>query len=188
MIEKKLKQSRILSQWLVWIGGALIVASALLVTLEVLLRMIFNISIGGADELSGYAFGVATTFGFAYALHERAHIRVDVLFNLLPNKLQIGVNFFGLLLLIGFAVIVSFMAWDMVSSTLTYGSRSITPMRTPLAIPQLPWFFGWLFFVITGVIVSLAAISRLLKGDVKGVNELIGIKSIDQQIEDEVIE
>ncbi len=188
MIEKTLKHAQTLSLWLVWAGGALIVGSALLVTAEVFLRRFFNVSIGGADELSGYAFGIATTLGFAYALHQRAHIRVDVLFNFLPRGMQIIVSFFGLALLIGFAGVVSFMAWDMVSDTLTHGSRSITPMRTPLAIPQIPWLFGWVFFVFTGVVIALAALSRLIRGDRAGANALIGVKSIDEQIEDESVD
>ncbi|MEM7296313.1 MAG: TRAP transporter small permease subunit, partial [Pseudomonadota bacterium] len=55
-----------LSRVLVWIGGILILGSAGLVTVEVFGRKLFNYSIGGADELSGYAFAVATTFGLAF--------------------------------------------------------------------------------------------------------------------------
>lgn len=180
MIEKMLQQSRTLSLWLVWAGGTLIVGSALLVTVEVFLRKFFNISIGGADEISGYAFGVATTLGFAYALHERAHICVDAVYRLFPKWLRIVANFFGLILLISFATVVSWVSWDMVADTLTHGSRSITPMRTPLAIPQIPWLFGWIFFVATGLIIALAALLRLMKGDQAGANRLIGVKSLDQ--------
>ena len=44
------------SRVFVWIGGILILGSAFLVTVEVVLRKVANYSIGGADELSGYAF------------------------------------------------------------------------------------------------------------------------------------
>ncbi len=56
------------SRMLAWLGGALILGSAFLVTVEVLLRKFFGTSIAGADEISGYAFGVATSLGFAFAL------------------------------------------------------------------------------------------------------------------------
>ena len=78
-VGKTLFATRKLSLWMTWFGGALIILSAFLVTLEVFLRKLFNISLGGADELSGYAFGVATTFALSFALLERAHIRVDAL-------------------------------------------------------------------------------------------------------------
>ncbi|WP_136657115.1 TRAP transporter small permease [Nitratireductor sp. XY-223] len=187
MLEKSLLLSERLSRVLVWTGGVLIIGSALLVTVEVALRKLFNVSIGGADELSGYAFGVATTLGFSFALFERAHIRVDALFPFFPGWLRTFSNFLGLVLLVGFAGVVTAMAWSLVADTLDHGSRSITPMRTPLAIPQIPWLFGWLFFVFCGVLMGLVALVRLLRGDAAGANLLIGVKSVEEQIEDEAV-
>lgn len=187
MLESVLNQSRKLSLLLTWLGGILIVLSAFLVTLEIFLRKLFNISLGGADELSGYAFGVATSFAFSYALFERAHIRVDALMGAIPRKLHPLINFFGLALLIGFALVVVVASWSMVGDTLKHGSRSITPMRVPLAIPQVPWLIGWLFFVASGVLLGLVAIKRYLQGDEAGVQDLIGVKSIDELIQDESV-
>ncbi len=187
MLESLLTRTRKLSLWLTWAGGTLIVLSAFLVTLEVLLRKIFNISLGGADEISGYAFGVATAFAFSFALFERAHIRVDALMGTLPRKLHPMINFLGLVLLIGFAGIVAVMVWSMVADSVQHGSRSITPLRVPLALPQIPWLMGWLLFVASGVLIGLVALKRLAQGDQTGVQDLIGVKSIDEQIEDESV-
>ncbi|MEM9605219.1 MAG: TRAP transporter small permease [Pseudomonadota bacterium] len=173
------------SRVLVWIGGALILGSAVLVTVEVVLRKLFNTSIGGADELSGYAFAVATSLGFAYALFERAHIRVDALLVVLPRGARIALSFFGLALLIGFAAVIGWQAWALVGDTLQYGSRSITPLRTPLAIPQIPWLLGWGFFVLCGIVLFVAALWNLLKGDPAATERLIGVKTLDEQIQDE---
>ncbi len=187
MLEKTLNGTRKLSLWLTWIGGSLIILSAFMVTLEVFLRKVFNISLGGADELSGYAFGIATSFSLAYALFERAHIRVDALFNVMPKSLRPIVNFLGLILLLGFALVIVLTVWDMVGDTLKHGSRSITPMRVPLALPQIPWLLGWMFFIFSGVLLGLVALKRLFAGDHAGVNNLIGIKTVDEQIEDESV-
>ena len=97
------------------------------------------------------------------------------------------VNFFCLALFIGFASGVVAMVWSMVADTLQYGSRSITPMRVPLAIPQIPWMIGWMFFVLSGLLIGLVALKRLIAGDRAGVQALIGVKSIDEQIEDESV-
>lgn len=187
MLDRLLNNTRRVSLWLTWLGGTLIVLSALLVTLEVLLRKLFNISLGGADELAGYAFGVATALAFSFALFERSHIRVDALLGTFPKGLRPLINFFGLVMLIGFALVVVVMVWSMVADTLENWSRSITPMRVPLAFPQIPWLFGWMFFVFSGVLIGLAAIQRYLRGDEAGVQELIGIKSLDEQIQDETV-
>lgn len=187
MLEKTLNGTRTLSLWLTWVAGSLIILSALLVTLEVFLRKLFNVSIGGADELSGYAFGIATAFSLAYALFERAHIRVDVLVNAMPRFILPFINFLGLILLLGFGLVVVVMVWSMVQDTLQYGSRSITPMRVPLAWPQIPWLMGWMFFVFSGTLLGLVALKRLMSGDQAGANELIGVKTLDELIEDESV-
>lgn len=187
MLESLLSGSRKLSLWLTWLGGILIVLSAFLVTLEVVLRKLFNVSLGGADEISGYAFGVATAFALSFALFERAHIRVDALMGTIPRALHPLLNLFGLVLLVGFAMVVVTMVWSMVGDTIQHGSRSITPMRVPLAIPQIPWLIGWALFVAVGTLMGLVAVKRMIAGDQAGVQELIGVKSIDEQIEDESV-
>lgn len=185
MLDKMIASSHTVSRVFVWIGGCLILGSAFLVTVEVFMRKLLNMSMGGADELSGYAFAIATTLGFAFSLFERAHIRVDALYALFPLGLKVLASLFGLALLIGFAGFVTMTAWSMVADTLEYGSRSITPMRTPLAWPQIPWLAGWVFFVFCGVLLLLRALMSVLKGDLAGADRLIGMKTIEEQIEDE---
>lgn len=172
---------------MVWIGGSLILLSAFLVTAEVIMRKFFNVSLAGADELSGYAFGVATSFGMAYTLFERAHIRVDAIYNLFPSPIKTLANLIGILLLAGFVYVICFTAWGLVADTLSHGSRSITPMRTPLSIPQVPWLIGWLFFFLSSVLVFVASLYYLVKGQRAQVNKLIGTKTIDEQIQDESV-
>lgn len=173
------------SRVFVWIGGGLIILSALLVTLEVILRKFFNISLGGADEISGYAFGIATTLGLAHALFQRAHIRVDALYNVFPAWLKMTSNLVGVTLLAGFTAVVCMMAWQLVGDTFTYNSHSITPLRTPLIIPQVPWLIGWLFFLLCAVLLILAAVLALVRGDFKRAEALIGTKTVDEQVEEE---
>ena len=187
MLEKLFTATQKLSLWLSWVGGTLIILSACLVTLEVFLRKAFNVSLGGADEISGYAFGVATALSLGFALFERAHIRVDALVGTFPKFLLPIINFFGLFMLIGFALIVVVMVWSMVGDTLANASRSITPMRVPLAIPQIPWLFGWIFFVCSGLLTGLYAVQKYLQNDAVGVQSLIGLKSSDEQIDDQTL-
>ncbi len=178
LLEKLLCATRALSRVLVWVGGALMVGAAVLVTIEVALRKLFNISIGGADELSGYAFGIATAFALSHALFARAHIRVDAVARLLPLQWRLLLGFFGLSLLIGFAALATWSAASMLGDSIQHGSRSITPMRTPLAWVQAPWLFGWALFVGGGVLLWLVAARRWMKRDVAGADRLIGVAQI----------
>ena len=79
------------------------------------------------------------------------------------------------------------MVWSMVADSLQNGSRSITPMRVPLAWPQIPWLIGWIFFVFSGVLLGAVAIKRTIAGDADGANALIGVKTVDEQIKDESV-
>lgn len=185
MIDRLLSMATRLSTWLVWLGGALLIGSAVLVTVEVFSRKLFNVSMAGADEISGYAFGVATAFGMAYALFHRAHIRVDAAYVFFPRWVRRVADLLGLVMLLGLALVIAVTAWDLVADTVEYGSRSITPMRTPLIIPQAPWLAGWIFFIACMILVLVAAIVKLATGKAAEADRLIGVPSVQEQIDEE---
>ncbi len=188
MLENLNQKSKRFSQILAWVGGGLIVLSALMVTVDVIIRKLFNFSLGGADEIAGYAFGIATSLSLSFALYERAHIRVDALYNFMPKTIRIITDFLGLILIIGFILVVSYMAYQLLSSSIKYDSHSITPLRIPLLYPQLPWFLGWVACVVSGVIIFATALQALFKRDIARTQSLIGIKSTEEIIEDESVE
>jgi len=51
------------------------------------LRKIFLVTMGGSDELSGYAFAIGTAWALGFTLLRRANVRVDALYNRLPPAL-----------------------------------------------------------------------------------------------------
>ena len=187
MLERLLSGAHRLSTWLVWVAGALLIASALLVTVEVLLRRFANISVGGADELSGYAFGIATALAMSFALFERAHIRVDAAYLYFPRWLRRIADLVGVILLIGFAAVITQTGWGLLADTIEYGSRSITPMRTPLLYVQLPWLAGWIYFVLCGLLVIVAAITWLVTGKAAKTDAMLAAKSLQEQIDEEQV-
>ena len=173
------------SRVLTWIGGILLIGSALLVTVDVITRKFLNVTLGGADELSGYAFCMATALALSYALVDRAHIRVDFLYRTFPTPLRRFADLLGLVMLLGFALIATIMAWNLLADTMKFGSRSITPLRTPLVYPQAVWFAGWVFFCVTAFVLIVATVLKIIGGDAVGANALAGIKSLDEQIDEE---
>src|SRR5690606_41336840 len=75
-----LRRAEFFSRVAVWAGGALTVASVLLISFDVLARKFFGFTTGGADELSSYAFAISTSWALAFATLQRANVRVDVLY------------------------------------------------------------------------------------------------------------
>src|ERR1700755_3239737 len=124
------------AQWGLWFGGALILLGAVLIGIDVLMRKFLARSIGGADELAGYALAIGTTWGLGAALLDRAHIRIDSLYVNFPQKLRLALDAIAIVFLVGFFALIGWHGWGVVSQSWTSGSRSQSALETPTVIPQ----------------------------------------------------
>ena len=95
------------AQWGLWFGGALVLLAAVLIGIDVLMRKFLARSIGGADELAGYSLAIGTAWGLGAALLDRAHIRIDSLYVLFPQKLRLALDLAALVLLVGFFALIA---------------------------------------------------------------------------------
>jgi len=185
MLDRLIGKFDTLARYLVWLGGAMLILSAFMVTIDVFARKFFNASMAGSDEISGYAFAVSTMLALAYALLHRANIRVDAFYQYFPAPLRALADIVGLLLLLTFIALITYLGFNLWLDSLNYGSRSITPLRTPLAIPQTLWLLGLGFCLLTGLLLLAAGIRGLIRGDWASVQRHLGIKSVDEQISEE---
>lgn len=170
----------------VWLGGVLILFAAVLIGVDVVLRQIFSTSIGGADELAGYALAIGTAWALAAALLDRAHIRIDSLYLLFPGRFRVFCDLLGLALIVGFFALVGWHGFGVVQQSWASGSRSQSALQVPVVVPQLLWVTGLGTFVAIGMVLFLAAFGRLLAGDRAGVGRLIGTRSAEEEVEDEM--
>lgn len=175
-----------LSRYAIWIGGAMVLASAFLVSVDVLLRKLLLVSLGGADELSGYAFAIGTTWALAFTLLRRANVRVDALYVRLPQALCAILDILALLSLGLFLGLLTWQAWAVLETSLAFSARATTPLATPLWIPQILWLAGLILFVFTLVPLLLRALFALLGGDLATVRRLAGARSIEEDAADEI--
>ena len=174
------------SRYCLRFGGVLILLSAFMVTIDVVCRKLFGVTIAGADELSGYGFGIATMMALSAALIGRANIRIDIGYQTFPKPLRALADLVALVLLVGFIGLIAWVGFDVLSGSLEHWSRSITPLRTPLAIPQALWFVGMFLALVTGSVLILAVLDRIVRRDWNAVQRIAGIKSVDEQIDDEI--
>ena len=75
-----MKFVRSLNVFLSIIGGYVLLGLSFLIVFEVIARKLFDFSLPGVDEIGGYVVTITGTFGFAYALIERTHTRIDIVF------------------------------------------------------------------------------------------------------------
>jgi TRAP-type C4-dicarboxylate transport system permease small subunit len=176
----------ILARLGLWFGGALILLSAILIGLDVFLRKVFVISIGGGDELAGYALAIGTAWALGATLLDRAHIRIDSLYMLLPGTARIVLDLVGLVALVGFFSLVFWHGLGVLEQSWASGSRSQSALETPLIVPQAIWLLGLAMFMLVGAVLFLASLARLLRRDRAGVAGLIGTRSAAEDLAEEL--
>lgn len=174
------------AQWGLWFGGALVLLAAVLIGIDVLLRKFLALSIGGADELAGYALAIGTTWGLGAALLDRAHIRIDSLYLLFSQKLRLALDLVALVLLVGFFALVAWHGTSVVSQSWTSESRSQSALETPTVIPQAVWLAGLVVFVAIGVLLLIDVVRVIATGDQRAATRLIGTRSAEEEVQEEI--
>ncbi len=165
---------RRLNRWIARLLGVALLAMGALILIEIALRRTVGSALGGSDEIAGYVMAAIAAWGFAYALGERAHVRIDLLHRRLPPSLGSWLDVIALALTAMVAALVSFYGWRVLATTLDRGSRANTPLETPLWIPQAIWVGGWLWFTAAATILLIAALAAALRGRWGEVGALAG--------------
>lgn len=177
-----------LTRFGLWFGGALILAAAVLIGVDVTLRKFFNASIGGADELAGYALALGTAWSLGAALLDRAHIRIDSLYVLLPRWLRLSLDFAGLALFIAFFGLIAWHGWSVVQQSWMSGSRSQSALATPTVIPQSLWLLGLALFFVVGFALLAHAAILIARGNASAAEHAISTRSAAEEVQEEIRE
>jgi TRAP-type C4-dicarboxylate transport system permease small subunit len=185
-VDQAMTGARRFARWGLWFGGALILLAAVLIGIDVLMRKFLDRSIGGADELAGYALAIGTAWGLGAALLDRAHIRIDSLYILFPQKIRLALDVVALGLFVGFFALMAWHGLSVVAQSWTSGSRSQSALETPTVIPQALWIAGLLAFVAIGLLLLAHALRLAAAGDLRAMAASISTRSAEEEVEDEV--
>ena len=156
------------------LGGWMLLLTGSGVAVEVVLRKLFAVSVGGANELSSYAFAVGASWAFAFTLLERGHIRIDAVYQYVPRRVRIFLDFLALFLLLVFVAYWAWRASVMLAGTIDIGARANTPLGTPLWIPQLLWVVGLAIFLAVGLRLFVRSLILLFQRQTDELSALIG--------------
>lgn len=174
-----------ISRTAVWIGGAGILFSACMVTVEVIIRKFFDMSLGGADEVSGYIFAVSTVWALPFALLNRANVRIDVVYLRLPTWVRSLLDIFSLFLLVGFVAVVTWHSTNLFLENYKNDTASITPAQIRVWIWQGLWVLGMFLFLLVGVVLFLLSLIALGYVRHDRIAVLIGSRSSEEEIASE---
>jgi len=154
--------------------GAMLMVCVLYTLVEILTRQLGG-SLGGVDEISGYVMAITSSWGVSYALTERAHVRIDLVRERLVSKSRALLDAIAIMSLAATALVVAWRGWSVVAKTLSTGARANTPLETPLWIPQLLWWSGWLWFAISAVLLVVYVMQKLFVSDEEAIEEAVGM-------------
>ena len=174
-----------ISRAAVWVGGAALLLCAFMVSIDVIMRKLFSITMSGSDEISGYVFAAATAWAYSYCLLHRSHIRIDALYGVLPVWLRSVLDALGLALLLFYMAYLTNKAIDVFVTSWERDSVSITTLSVPQWIPQLLWVSGLSWFVITLTFLLVYVLVSLVLGDLRTVQDVAGALSAEKKIDEE---
>lgn len=143
------------------VGFGLLACAAFVLT-DIIMRQI-GTSLGGTEEIAGYAMALATSWGMAYTLLELGHVRIDLMRSRGGSFTRAMFDLFSMIVTSAVVITIAIKAWPVLERSLTNGSRANTPLETPLAWVQMPWFAGWVWFAVVSTLTTLAALSLIVK-------------------------
>ena len=168
-----------------WVGGAALLLSSIMVTLDVISRKIFGYTISGADEISGYIFAASTTWAYSYCLLTRSNIRIDAFYNLLSVRPRAILDIIGLVLLLYYIFLLTTNAFGMFLENVKYNSTAQTTLATPLWIPQIFWISGLGFFLLSLIFLTVYSLTAFIRKDWACISRIVGVKSVEEEISEE---
>jgi TRAP-type C4-dicarboxylate transport system permease small subunit len=166
------------------VAGWGFVLCAFFIAGEVLARAFLRVSTGSTVELSGYMLAFGLSWGLAYALAQRSHVRIDVLINHLPRTARVWLHLLSLALLLSFIAFIANGAWDLVDESLLFGATDISALRTPLAIPQGLWAAGLIVFLLLIAAMLLENLLLALAGDAAAVERNLSSRSYTEEAQE----
>lgn len=181
-LDRLIAQSFTLARASGWICGLLLTVSAVLIGLDIALRQTIVVTIGGANELAGYALAVSSSWGCTVALVHRMHVRIDSVYTRMPARIRALLDMVGLAAFIYFLAFVTFYAYKVLEQSIESDTHSISALGAPLALPQAVWFAGFVVFLAVASVYLLRAMLAFARGDLRRIRELLGARSVEEEM------
>jgi TRAP-type C4-dicarboxylate transport system permease small subunit len=169
------------------IGGAMLLIASILICIDITTRYLFTWTLGGADELSGYALAISSAWGFSAAVLTRSHIRIDTVYVRVKSRVRALLDLLSLATFIFFFSLITWYAWGVLKQSWDSDSHSLSEIQMPLIWPQGLWVLGLAFFVFVSTLLFARGLQAFVAGDRDRLFALIGSKSAVAEAQEEVI-
>ena len=143
------------------LAGTGLLFMAGLVTVDVILRRVFNAPLIFADEVSGYLLVLVTMLGIGYTLQEDAHIQVLMVIDNISRRRRAQLHVMMSTVAIAYALILLYLTSQLTWESYQLKAFSPTPSQLPIYPFQMVMPLGCLFFLFQLVIGMIQSISWL---------------------------
>tara|TARA_X000000368_G_scaffold62092_1_gene43896 strand:+ start:481 stop:975 length:495 start_codon:yes stop_codon:yes gene_type:complete len=136
----------------------LLVSMIILVFITVIIRYMLNISYVALQELVMYFHALIFMFGVSYALKEKSHVKIDIIYNSLSKKNQYFISMLGtIIFIIPTSLFITYSSIDMVTQSwsLLEGSSEAGGLDLVFILKSV--------IPITGILIFLQALSDIIK-------------------------
>ena len=123
---------------------------------EVVMRYLFNMPTIWVHEASFLLLGMQYLLAGAFAMLHGAHVRVDVMYNLLPVRGRVGMDIFTSMFFFMFALVLLITSW-------TFFQNSYSMNETTVETWGIQYWPVKGMMVLGSVLLLLAGISKLIK-------------------------
>jgi TRAP-type C4-dicarboxylate transport system permease small subunit len=164
-----------------YVAGWGFILCAVFITFDVIARRFFGFSSQATTEITGYALAFGIAWALAHALTTRAHIRIDVLINHLPDRLRYPMHLLSLAALGVFMGFIAKGAYDLVDESILFNATDISLLRTPLWIPQGLWTLGIVVFLVLIVLLFIESFLLVLAGRGREAEALVHARTYQEE-------
>ena len=142
--------SLFISRIAMWLSATIVAV----MMFEVISRYVFEAPTLWANESSLWMAGFVYLFAGLYAMRERGHIRVTVVYNSLPRKAQLVLDAIGTLVVVLFAAALVVGGWDIAWKALIRWETLSTAWQPPIPATIKP------AILVCTVLIAVQAVSN----------------------------
>lgn len=134
-----------------FLGDFFVVAIAIMLFMEVVLRYVFNAPTVWTQDVS-ITFQVWFTYlGMAYVLRQRQLIRITAIVVFLGPNGRRFMEFLSLIVILAFSIMAVVMGWEILADSIRLGRRQPSMLSMPSWINELPVMLGFALLAVQAI-------------------------------------
>ncbi|MGR5499289.1 TRAP transporter small permease [Vibrio chaetopteri] len=115
------------------VGALLLAAIVILITIQVIMRYVFQNALSWSEELTLWTFIWFIWVGIAYAFKERKHVKVTFFQDLLPEKIKKYLEVIIDIAIVAFLLTMTYQSYKLITLPYVLSQKSVV-LNLPIAV------------------------------------------------------